>query len=101
MRPDLEAAFRLAQQLKVHTHLQGEDRDRRGENMRLHHWNSKPKIRKSPPKVVNGRGRGGCNRMALEIDGVRYESFRQAREVLRVGNVRLADWISSGKAKIL
>ena len=81
MRSDLEAAARLAQTLPSRIHEQRTAADLRGDNMRTAHWNegsgryqrkgmpvnrprwgAKPKIRTKPAKVVNGRGRGGCNR---------------------------------------
>ena len=99
MRPDLEAAFRLAQQLKVHTHRQSERRDARGENMRENHWQTARKRRIAAE--AGGRKAGGHNRLGLEIDGKRYPSFKVAMQELHIGNVKLSDWISSGKAKIL
>ena len=67
--------------------------------MRENHWQTAKKRRIAAE--IGGRKSGGHNRMALQIDGKRYESFKVAMQELHIGNVKLTDWIREGKGKIL
>jgi len=92
-------------QLPTRTHTQ-ERPPERGESMRSNHWNTgrtgrppKPVIRTAPAKIVNGKGRGGANRQALQIEGKTYSSLTAARRALGIGHDTLNNWIDTGKAQ--
>ena len=72
MKGDIPApAFRLLNALPVRTHE-----------------------RSAIVKVVDNR-----NGKAVIIDGVRYESARQAKKALGVGSQTMENWLDTGRAK--
>lgn len=54
---------------------------------------------KSRPPANPGSGRGGANARAVFIQGVRYPSIKAATKALGIGNTRVYDWLSSGRAR--
>lgn len=67
---------------------------------RTHEW-SPPQPRKTMngKRIVTGRGRGGNNRKPITIGKRVYETMKEARDKLKIGNAAIMRMIASGEAK--
>lgn len=92
MKGDLHpVALRLSQQLPCRT-IQREQPERTAPD-------EKPKIRKMPAKVCNGRGQGGLNRRGVIVQGIEYRTVAEAGKALKIGQRRLYAMLETGKAQ--
>ena len=98
MRDDVPAAaLRLMLALPCITHTRPNPADQRGDNMRRTHW----RVKGGKKRVVTGRGRGGNNAKAIEVNGRRFGSCKAVKETFTIGNATLSAWLKTGRARYL
>jgi hypothetical protein len=97
MKGDLHpAALRLSQQLPSRTHIA---KVRNPQSPQANPWSrigDAARVRR--PKVITGRGRGGLNRRPMLIEGVRYDSMREATKATGRSYKTIYKWLDEGTA---
>ncbi len=90
MRGDIPAAaLRLSATLPVRTHERAlEDKKQGG-----------PRVMPKQPRVVKGCGRGGNQGRAVIVGTKRFDTIKDAKEFLHVGNYTVGQMLADGRMR--